>query len=188
MSDSWTEYKVVILGLGAVGKSAMTIKFMNGVFIEKYDPTIEDSYRKEIEIDGRAITLDILDTSGQEEYSALRDIYIKGANTFLLVYSIVSRHSWEYVKKMRLILLERKQGDISVVLAGNKCDLESERAVEHEEVETFMLENNFRHHILTSAKTGLGIREVFESVVRVIMHWRINHPYRKPKKRTCVLQ
>lgn len=54
------------MGSGGVGKSALTIQFIQGNFVEKYDPTIEDSYRKQIEVDGKACMLDILDTAGQE--------------------------------------------------------------------------------------------------------------------------
>lgn len=58
------EYKLVVLGSGGVGKSALTVQFVQGIFVEKYDPTIEDSYRKQIEIDNRQCMLEILDTAG----------------------------------------------------------------------------------------------------------------------------
>uniref|UniRef100_A0A3B4A2G4 Uncharacterized protein n=1 Tax=Periophthalmus magnuspinnatus TaxID=409849 RepID=A0A3B4A2G4_9GOBI len=58
------EYKVVVLGSGGVGKSALTVQFVTGTFIEKYDPTIEDFYRKEIEVDSSPSVLEILDTAG----------------------------------------------------------------------------------------------------------------------------
>lgn len=58
------EYKLVVLGSGGVGKSTLTVRFVQGVFIEKYDPTIEDSYRKKVEIDNEQCILEILDTAG----------------------------------------------------------------------------------------------------------------------------
>ena len=58
------EYKIVVLGSGGVGKSALTVQFVQGIFIEKYDPTIEECYRKQVEINGEQCTLEIIDTAG----------------------------------------------------------------------------------------------------------------------------
>nr|XP_005888417.1 PREDICTED: ras-related protein Rap-1b-like isoform X3 [Bos mutus] len=58
------EYKLVVLGSGGVGKSALTVQFVQGIFVEKYDPTIEDSYRKQVEVDAQQCMLEILDTAG----------------------------------------------------------------------------------------------------------------------------
>ena len=68
-----TEYKITVLGSGGVGKSALTIRLITGTYEANYDPTIEDSYRKQVQIDGQPALLDILDTAGQEEYAALQD-------------------------------------------------------------------------------------------------------------------
>ena len=54
----------MVLGSGGVGKSALTVQFVQGIFVEKYDPTIEDSYRKQVEVDGQQCMLEILDTAG----------------------------------------------------------------------------------------------------------------------------
>lgn len=61
-----------MVGGGGVGKSALTIQLIQNHFIDEYDPTIEDSYRKQVSIDDETCLLDILDTAGQEEYSAMR--------------------------------------------------------------------------------------------------------------------
>lgn len=71
------EYKIVVLGSGGVGKSALTVQFVQGIFVEKYDPTIEDSYRKQVEVDGQQCMLEILDTAGtvsRSIYFFLNDI------------------------------------------------------------------------------------------------------------------
>lgn len=55
---------ILVLGSGGVGKSALTVQFVQGIFVEKYDPTIEDSYRKQVEVEGQQCMLEILDTAG----------------------------------------------------------------------------------------------------------------------------
>jgi small GTP-binding protein len=65
------------MGSGGVGKSAITIRFVNRQFEAKYDPTIEDRYQKVIEYQGIPCVLEILDTAGQETFSAMRELYMK---------------------------------------------------------------------------------------------------------------
>ena len=64
MSNLIHEYKIVIVGGGGVGKSAITLQFISNQFMQEYDPTIEDSYRRQCVIDGETAILDILDTAG----------------------------------------------------------------------------------------------------------------------------
>ena len=71
MTDS--NFKIVILGSGGVGKSALTIRLITDNFLEEYDPTIEDSYQKTLVVDGESTQINILDTAGQEEYSSMQD-------------------------------------------------------------------------------------------------------------------
>ena len=125
-----SEYKVVVVGGGGVGKSCLTIQLVNGHFIDVYDPTIEDSYRKQVSIDDETCLLDILDTAGQEEYSAMRDQYMRNGQGFLCVYSITSRGSFQEVSAFREQILRVKDADrVPMLVVGNKSDLESERQV-----------------------------------------------------------
>ena len=96
-----TEYKLVIVGRGGVGKSALTIQIINNYFVDEYDPTIEDSYRKQVTIDNETCLLDILDTAGQEEYSAMRDQYMRTGQGFLCTYAITSRSSFDEITAFR---------------------------------------------------------------------------------------
>jgi len=129
------EYKMVVLGGGGVGKSALTIRFVNDDFLEDYDPTIEDSYRKAVNIDGDEVMLDILDTAGQEDFAALRDAWIREAEGFLLVYSITKRATFDEVITLqsRIHRIKEESENIFMVLVGNKCDLEDQRQVSLEE-------------------------------------------------------
>ena len=124
------EYKLVVVGGGGVGKSALTIQFIQNHFVDEYDPTIEDSYRKQCMIDEEVAILDVLDTAGQEEYSAMREQYMRTGEGFLLVYSITSRSSFEEILPFYQQVLRVKDKDyFPMVMVANKCDLESERQV-----------------------------------------------------------
>jgi len=102
------EYKLVVLGSGGVGKSALTVQFVQGIFVEKYDPTIEDSYRKQTEVDGQQCMLEILDTAGTEQFTAMRDLYMKNGQGFILVYSITAQSTFNDIQDLREQILRVK--------------------------------------------------------------------------------
>jgi len=163
-----TEYKLVIVGGGGVGKSALTIQLIQNHFIDEYDPTIEDSYRKQVTIDEETCLLDILDTAGQEEYSAMRDQYMRTGQGFLCVYSITNRSSFDEINNFRDQIKRVKDADqVPMVIVGNKMDLESERVVSHNEGQELasMYGCPFME---TSAKARLRVEDAFYELVREI--------------------
>jgi GTPase KRas protein len=162
-----TEYKLVIVGGGGVGKSALTIQLIQNHFIDEYDPTIEDSYRKQVTIDDETCLLDILDTAGQEEYSAMRDQYMRTGQGFICVYAVTSRSAFDEITSFREQILRVKDEDkVPMVLAGNKCDLEEERQVTT--VEGQDLAKSFGCPFYeTSAKANANLRKN--------INWKNNH-------------
>lgn len=162
------EYKLVVVGGGGVGKSALTIQLIQSHFVDEYDPTIEDSYRKQCTIDGEQVLLDILDTAGQEEYSAMREQYMRTGEGFLLVYSINSKNSLEELQTFYEQILRVKDSDqVPVLVVGNKCDLEMERQVSYEEGQA--LANSFNCPFLeTSAKLRINVEEAFFDLVKYV--------------------
>ena len=132
MSDDADKYKIVVLGAGAVGKSSLTVRYVTGDFLDEYDPTIEDYYRKLVEVDGEPAYMDILDTAGQEEFSSMQDEFFRQGKGFLLVYSIISKDSFNHCRTLRN-KIKRARDDpekkLALVLVGNKCDLSIQRQV-----------------------------------------------------------
>ena len=89
-----------------------------------------DSYRKQCIVDEEVALLDVLDTAGQEEYSAMREQYMRTGEGFLLAYSITSRESFEEIRTFQQQILRVKDKDIfPMVVVGNKLDLANERKV-----------------------------------------------------------
>uniref|UniRef100_A0A8C1V8Y3 HRas proto-oncogene, GTPase n=1 Tax=Cyprinus carpio TaxID=7962 RepID=A0A8C1V8Y3_CYPCA len=113
-----TEYKLVVVGAGGVGKSALTIQLIQNHFVDEYDPTIEDSYRKQVVIDGETCLLDILDTAGQEEYSAMRDQYMRTGEGFLCVFAINNTKSFEDIHQYRCVFENQLSGGNLLSLFG----------------------------------------------------------------------
>jgi len=172
----------VVLGSGGVGKSALTVQFVQGIFVEKYDPTIEDSYRKQVEADGQQCMLEILDTAGTEQFTAMRDLYMKNGQGFVLVYSITSQASFNDLADLREQILRVKDTeDVPMILVGNKCDLEDERKVTKEQGET--LANQWRCIPMeTSAKSKINVETAFFELVKLINN---RQPVVEPKEKCC---
>ena len=162
-----TYYKLVVVGDGGVGKSALTIQLIQNHFVDEYDPTIEDSYRKQVVIDKETCLLDILDTAGQEEYSAMRDQYMRTGEGFLLVFAVNNPRSFEDIARYRKQIKRVKDADeVPLVLVGNKCDLPT-RTVDCEKANELAQAFNIPF-VETSAKTRMGVDDAFYTLVREI--------------------
>ncbi|KAI9001668.1 Ras GTPase [Gaertneriomyces sp. JEL0708] len=189
------EYKLVVVGGGGVGKSALTIQFIQSHFVDEYDPTIEDSYRKQCLIDDEVALLDVLDTAGQEEYSAMREQYMRTGEGFLCVYSITSRNSFEEISTFYQQILRVKDKDYyPIIIVANKCDLEAERVVSTQEGRDLARQFGCKF-VETSAKQKINVDEAFYSLVREIRRFnrendarsssRSSPSGRKKKKNKC---
>jgi len=169
-ADSVT--KLVVLGAGGVGKSALTVNFVQGIFLEKYDPTIEDSYRKIVNIDDRSTMLEILDTAGTEQFTSMRDLYMKHGAGFILVYSVVSKATFGEIEAMHEQIYRVKDLDpahqkIPMVLVGNKCDLADQRLVTTDEGQA-LADKLGCAFLEASARTKYNLDKVFFDVLRMI--------------------
>ncbi|XP_012277565.1 GTP-binding protein Rit2 [Orussus abietinus] len=161
-------YKIVVLGDGGVGKSAVTLQFVTHSFLDYHDPTIEDSYQQQAVIDGEAALLDILDTAGQVEFTAMRDQYMRCGEGFMICYSVTDRHSFQEVLEYRkLISRVRIHEDIPLVLVGNKFDLQHQRKVTTEEGKALADQLGCPFYE-TSAALRHFIDDAFYSLVRQI--------------------
>ena len=158
---------MVVLGSGGVGKSALTVQFVSGSFMEKYDPTIEDFYRKEIEVDNAPCVLEILDTAGTEQFASMRDLYIKNGQGFVVVYSITSYQTFVDIRHMKDQIIRVKSGydRVPILLVGNKVDLEHQREVSFGEGRE-LADAWGCPFVETSAKNRHNVNEVFAEVVR----------------------
>lgn len=161
-------YRIVILGEGGVGKSALVIQFVSHRFLDYHDPTIEDAYQQQARIDGEPAKLDILDTAGQLEFTTMREQYMRHGEGFVICYSISDRRSFdEVLSHKKLIDRVRCQEDIPIIVAGNKCDLEHLRKISTEEGKR-LADQLGAPFFETSAALRQCVDDVFHGLVREI--------------------
>ena len=157
--------KLSVLGTGGVGKSAITLRYVRDRFVEDWDPTIEDAYRKTVDVDGSICTLEILDTAGQDDFESLRPQWMLGKDGYLFVYSMADEKSLHeldpFVELNRE--LNETQSKIPIVLVANKKDLR--QAVPAEQGRQYAAEIDAMY-VETSALTAEGVEDAFKVLVR----------------------
>ncbi|CAH2240179.1 ras-like protein 2 [Pararge aegeria] len=186
-------YKLVVVGGGGVGKSAITIQFIQSYFVTDYDPTIEDSYTKQCVIDDIPAKLDILDTAGQEEFSAMREQYMRSGEGFLLIFSVADHASFEELFKFHKQILRVKDRDeFPMLMVGNKADLEHQRLVTLDEAQALSRQLKIPY-IECSAKARMNVDQAFHELVRQVRRFQeterihIKSENRNKKKKCTIL-
>uniref|UniRef100_A0A6B2LL03 Uncharacterized protein n=1 Tax=Arcella intermedia TaxID=1963864 RepID=A0A6B2LL03_9EUKA len=142
---------------------------INNHFVDEYDPTIEDSYRKQMTIDGRICIIEFLDTCYEGEWS-MQGLYFRQAEGFIIAFSITSRASFEVALELReRIRNERGTDNPSppTVLCGTKCDLHHQREVTQEEAQQLAMDWNCPY-LETSSLQRINIEETICEIVREI--------------------
>jgi GTPase KRas protein len=143
-------------------------------FIETYDPTIEDSYRKKYVTDGQSSVLEVLDTAGLAEYTKLRAQWIREGEGFVLVYSVTSRKSFEQIKEFHQQIqqvktpsMSAKESSVPIMLVGNKNDKQSERNVSLNEGLALARDLGCAF-VETSARNADNVENAFSNIVHLL--------------------
>ena len=168
-SESSKTFKILTIGESGVGKTCILRRFVENKFLKNHLATIGIDFKtKTLNINNQEIKLKIWDTAGQERFRNITTQYYKGADGIVLIYDVTDDASYEKIRDwMEQILSNTKREDISLVLLGNKCDMEP-RAVTEEQGNK-MAEELKVSYFETSALTGQGINEAFNELTRDIM-------------------
>ncbi|XP_047205606.1 GTP-binding protein Rheb isoform X1 [Girardinichthys multiradiatus] len=157
--------KIAVLGYRSVGKSSLTIQFVEGQFVDSYDPTIENTFTKTMTVNGQEYNLQLVDTAGQDEYSIFPESYTIDVNGYVLIYSVTSYKSFEVVRVIHEKLLDMV-GNVQkpIILVGNKKDLHMERVISYEEGKA-LSESWNAAFLESSAKENQTAVEVFRRMI-----------------------
>lgn len=138
--------------------------------------------------------LPVLDTAGQEEFSAMREQYMRSGEGFLLVFSLADHSSFQEVAKFQKQILRVKDRDeFPMLMVGNKSDLDVQRRVPLEEAQQLCRQLG-TPYIECSAKQRVNVDQAFHELVRIIRKFQlaeraynIEESYKSKSKRKCCI-
>lgn len=158
------QFKLVLLGESAVGKSSLVLRFVKGQFQEYQESTIGAAFLTQtVQVDGVTVKYEIWDTAGQERYHSLAPMYYRGAQAAVVVYDITSPETFSRAQNWIKELQRQASPDIVIALVGNKSDLSDDRQVTEEEAIAYAEENSLLY-MESSAKTGSNVSEIFTEI------------------------
>lgn len=187
--------KCVTVGDGAVGKTCMLICYTSNKFPTDYIPTVFDNFSANVAVDGNIVNLGLWDTAGQEDYSRLRPLSYRGADIFVLAFSLISRASYENVLKKWMPELRRFAPNVPVVLVGTKLDLRDDNrymsdhmgsnVITSSQGEELRKQIGAAAYIECSSKTQQNVKAVFDIAIKVVLQPpRRNETARKKRRKS----
>jgi len=160
------QFKLVLLGESAVGKSSLVLRFVKGQFLDYQESTIGAAFLTQtVCLQDTTVKFEIWDTAGQERYHSLAPMYYRGAQAAIVVYDITSAESFERAKNWIKELQRQGNPNIVIALAGNKVDLEDRRKITTQETQAYADENGILF-METSAKTAANVNELFVAIAK----------------------
>ncbi|EPS58180.1 hypothetical protein M569_16636 [Genlisea aurea] len=182
--------KCVTVGDGAVGKTCLLISYTSNTFPTDYVPTVFDNFSANVVVDGSTVNLGLWDTAGQEDYNRLRPLSYRGADVFILAFSLISRASYENISKKWIPELRHYAPGVPIILVGTKlADLREDKQffMDHPgavpistgQGEELKKGIGAAAYIECSAKTQQNVKGVFDAAIKVVLQ----PPKQKSKKK-----
>ncbi|KAK8483175.1 hypothetical protein V6N13_058943 [Hibiscus sabdariffa] len=183
--------KCVTVGDGAVGKTCLLISYTSNTFPTDYVPTVFDNFSANVVVDGSTVNIGLWDTAGQEDYNRLRPLSYRGADVFILAFSLISKASYENVAKKWIPELKHYAPGIPIVLVGTKLgmmilsplilgsDLRDDEQFLHDHPNAIPISTaqgdelkkqiGSSAYIECSSKTQQNVKAVFDAAIKVVL-------------------
>ncbi|TIB73933.1 hypothetical protein E3Q22_03080 [Wallemia mellicola] len=188
--------KLVIVGDGACGKTCLLIVFSKGTFPEVYVPTVFENYVADVEVDGKHVELALWDTAGQEDYDRLRPLSYPDSHVILICFAIDSPDSLDNVQEKWISEVMHFCQGLPTILVGCKKDLRNDpktleelrktqqRPVQESDGRGVAQKIGAKHYLECSARSGEGVKEVFQTATRAALLTKSGN---RSKKSKCVV-
>ncbi|CAL9135529.1 rac-like GTP-binding protein 3 isoform X1 [Musa acuminata AAA Group] len=184
--------KCVTVGDGAVGKTCLLICYTSNTFPTDYVPTVFDNFSANVIAEGRTVNLGLWDTAGQEDYNRLRPLSYRGADVFVLAFSLVSRASYENVLKKWMPELQHYAPGVPVVLVGTKLDLRENKhyladhpgmlPVTTVQGEELRKQIGAAYYVECSSRTQQNVKAVFDAAIKIVIQPPSKHKEKRKRK------
>ncbi|KAG0588169.1 hypothetical protein KC19_2G221800 [Ceratodon purpureus] len=202
--------KCVTVGDGAVGKTCMLISYTSNTFPTDYVPTVFDNFSANVVVDGNTVNLGLWDTAGQEDYNRLRPLSYRGADVFLLAFSLISKASYENISKKWIPELRHYAPSVPIILVGTKLDLRDDKQffADHPGAAPITTSQRFSENLTSgnscvqgeelrktigaasyiecSSKTQQNVKAVFDAAIKVVLQ-PPKQKKKKKKQKNCVI-
>ena len=161
-------FKIVLIGDSFVGKTNIMSKYLKNEFHEDSKATVGVEFgAKKFDIEGKSVKAQIWDTAGQERYKSITTTYYRGAKGALIVYDITRKETFDSVDRWISELVNSGDKNMTMLLIGNKCDLDNQRQVTKEQGEEKA--KAFKVAFLeTSASSGENLDVAFEMIMKEV--------------------
>ncbi len=159
--------KVCMVGSFATGKTSLIARFVHSIFSEKYQTTVGVKIdKKTINYNDKELNLILWDLYGEDEFQKVRMSYLRGSSAYLLVVDGTRHSTLEKAFNLQ-VKVEETIGKVPFVLVMNKCDLSDEWEIDIDEIND--LTQRGWNIVKTSAKTGRGVEEVFQTITKKML-------------------
>ena len=161
-------FKLLMIGDSGVGKSCLLLRFADDAYTESYISTIGVDFTiRTMEIDGKAIKLQIWDTAGQERFRTITSNYYRGAHGIIVVYDVTDQESFNDVKQWLQEVDRYGSENVNMLLVGNKCDLVTKKVVDYRTAKKYADQLGIPF-METSAKNATNVQHAFVTMAAAI--------------------
>ncbi|KAJ7528903.1 hypothetical protein O6H91_15G025100 [Diphasiastrum complanatum] len=179
-------FKLLLIGDSGVGKSCLLLRFADDSYLESYISTIGVDFKiRTVELDGKAMKLQIWDTAGQERFRTITSSYYRGAHGIIVVYDVTDQESFNNVKQWLNEIDRYANENVNKLLVGNKNDLTAKKVVDYETAKAFADEIGIPF-LETSAKNATNVEQAFMTMTADIKNRMASQPALNSSKPTTV--